>query len=87
MVESMELIENPINYNNSRATYDQAEIQEITGLGQPAAQERFLTKLGIRVFRNASNQVVLEREVFRRWQLGIKMAQVKQEPRLKTING
>jgi len=70
----------------TRATYGPAEIQEITGLDQPAAQERFLTRLGLRVFRNACNQVVLEREAFRRWQLGSKMAQ-EQEPRLRPING
>lgn len=71
----------------TRATYNSAELQEITGLEQPAAQERFLTKLGLRVFRNASNEVVLEREVFRRWQLGLKMALDQQEPRLKSIHG
>ena len=82
----MDSIQMPETAAKSRATYGQAEIQEITGLDQPAAQERFLTKLGLRVFRNACNQVVLEREAFRRWQLGSMMAQEK-EPRLRSING
>lgn len=70
-----------------QAIFHPLEIQEITGLEQPAAQERFLTRLGLKVFRNASNEVVLEREVFRRWQLGFSMDREVTEPRLKPIHG
>lgn len=67
--------------------YDDDEIKAITGLDQPAAQERWLNEKGLRAFRNRDNKVVLSREAFIRWQLGDKVKQAEPEPRLRPING
>lgn len=59
-----------------------AEIARITGLEQPAAQERFLAKQGIRVMRSRNNEVILSRTAFAKYQLGGK---IDSEPRLRGI--
>lgn len=63
----------------------EAEIKSITGLDQPAAQEQMLTAMGLRVFRNRANKVVLIREAFVRWQLGDKVQAPQNEPKLRPI--
>ena len=60
-----------------------AEVAIITGLEQPAAQERFLAKQGIRVMRSKNtNKVILSKTAFAKWQLGDK---IDSEPRLRGI--
>jgi hypothetical protein len=65
--------------------FDPDEIEAITGLTQPAAQEEFLVSMGLRAFRNKANRVVLAREVFCRWQLGAKVQTEQHEPQLRPI--
>lgn len=68
--------------------FSQDELAEITGLVKPSAQERLLQKWGLRVWRNASNRVILLREAYTQWQLGatIATANTKPEPKLRSIN-
>lgn len=65
--------------------FSQAEIEELTGLVMPSAQERLLKKQGLRVFRNASNRVMLSREAYMLWQSGQGTPATKPEPKLRPI--
>ncbi|MDO9227132.1 MAG: DUF4224 domain-containing protein [Pseudomonadota bacterium] len=58
------------------------ELSSLTGLDQPAAQERLLREWGLTVFRNRANRVMLDREALTRWQLGVRMQQDK-EPKVR----
>jgi hypothetical protein len=60
----------------------QDELLELTGLEQPAAQERLLRSWGLTVLRNRANRVVLTRDALTQWQLGVRMHQEK-EPKLR----
>lgn len=62
-----------------------SEIEAITGLDQPAAQERLLRKLGLAVFRNKANKVILTREALVRWQLGERPERKAKSPRVKML--
>lgn len=66
--------------------FSQAEIEELTGLVMPSAQERLLKKQGLRVFRNASNRVMLSREAYKLWQSGQGTPVTKPEPKLRPIH-
>ena len=66
--------------------FSQEEIEEMTGLVMPSAQERLLKKQGLRVFRNASNRVVLSREAYTIWQTGHGQTVTKPEPKLRPIH-
>lgn len=57
--------------------FSEDELVEITGLTNPAAQERLLRSWGLNVYRNRANKVKLAKEAFIRWQLGEK---VRNEP-------
>lgn len=60
------------------------ELRELTGLEQPAAQERLLRSWGLSVYRNRANKVKLSREALARWQLGERASSGKPaEPRLR----
>jgi len=62
----------------------QAEIAELTGLTQPAAQERALQEMGLTAWRNPANRVILAREALVRWQLGERTSQrAVKEPQVK----
>ena len=63
--------------------FSEDELRQITGHDQPAAQERLLVSMGLRVFRNAANRVILSREAFVRWQLGENLS--TKRPKLKPI--
>lgn len=58
------------------------ELRDLTGLEQPAAQERLLRSWGLSVFRNRANRVMLAKEALTRWQLGERMTKEK-EPQLR----
>ncbi len=62
-----------------------SEIETITGLDQPAAQERLLRKLGLAVFRNKANKVILTREALVRWQLGERPGRKTKGPQVKML--
>jgi hypothetical protein len=64
----------------------QEEIQEMTGLTQPAAQEKLLRAWGLVVFRNRANKVILSREAFIRWQLGERAQRAEKAPRVKLLH-
>jgi hypothetical protein len=67
---------------NTLDHYSPEEIEDITGLEQPAAQERWFAKLGIRTPRNRRNEVVLSRTAWAQWQLG---GRIDDEPKLRSI--
>lgn len=62
---------------------DEAEIVELTGLEQPAAQERLLRAWGLIVFRNKANKVKLSREALVRLQLGERPERARKDPQVK----
>lgn len=62
-----------------------AEIVELTGLEQPAAQERLLRRWGLTVFRNRANKVKLSRETLTRWQLGERSGKANKQPQVKLL--
>lgn len=68
--------------------FSQEELAELTGLVKPSAQERLLQKWGLRVWRNASNRVMLLREAYTQWQLGATIAanNAKPEPKIRPIH-
>lgn len=59
-----------------------AELAELTGLRQPAAQARTLREWGLTVYLSKANRVMVSREALVRWQLG-ERSQVAREPVLK----
>lgn len=61
------------------------ELHDLTGLVNPAAQERLLRSWGISVFRNRANRVMLSREALTRWQLGERIS-TKSEPKLRLLH-
>lgn len=62
--------------------FDPNELKQLTGLEQPAAQERLLRSWGLNVFRNKANRVMLSKEAYRQHQLGVK-AQQNKEPKVR----
>lgn len=64
--------------------FSEDELVEITGLTNPAAQERLLRSWGLNVYRNRANKVKLAKEAFIRWQLGEKIKK-ESEPQLRFL--
>jgi hypothetical protein len=62
---------------------DPQEIRDLTGLEQPAAQERLLRSWGLTVFRNRANRVMLAREALTQFQIGVRLTKESPEPRLR----
>jgi len=60
-----------------------AEVALLTGLEQPAAQERLLRAWGLTVFRNRANRIMLSREALVRWQLGERPEKARKQPQVK----
>lgn len=61
------------------------EIKDLTGLEQPAAQERVLRAWGLTVFRNRANRIMLSREALVRWQLGERPERADRAPQVKLL--
>lgn len=60
-----------------------AEVSDLTGATQPAAQERILREWGLTVYRSRANKVMVSREAVVRWQLGERPEKARREPVLR----